>query len=272
MRKLRLRDVMWFIQSHSWSAAKSSLSHHTFCHASLPHLIWAATPLSYTRSTPPVMPRWKGGSDFRLFVPFMLARRQDCLLSWRWADCSWGDKWRDLDWSPSSWLRSQLPPFSQPMRILSFERPRVISREADDVLHTSTGLGSESDWWARVSDVTGSSCSTCYEKAKIQDQTHHNQVSVQKDGKRKRMPQIMERLWKHLCKDMNMWFQLHQEPGKHLCIVEKPEPKVKSTILTFYSLWSRHRSHPGGRTLKQENEVICSTYFSPSLWGFTTLE
>lgn len=224
------------------------------------------------RSTPPVMPRWKGGSDFRLFIPVILARRQDCLLSGKGADCSWGDKWRDLDWSPSSWLRSQLPPFSQPLWILSFETPRVSSREAGDLVHSSTGLGSDSDWWSWVLDVTGSSCSACYKKARIQDQTHHNQASVQKDGKRKRMPQIMETFWKHLCKYRNMWFQLHQESGKHLSTAEKPEPKVKGTILTFYSLWSSHWSHPGWRTLKQVNEVICSTHFSPSHRGFITLE
>ena len=108
------------------------------------------------------MPWWKGGSDFRRFVSFILARRQDCLLSWWQADCSCGDKWKDLDSSPSWWPRSPLSPFwgLQPRWIRSFETRSVISREADDLLHTSTGLGSDSSWWSWVSDATGSSSST----------------------------------------------------------------------------------------------------------------
>lgn len=157
------------------SQAKTGLSYCSFLHTSLT-LIWAGNPLSYVHSTPPVMPWWKGGSDFRRFMPFILARRQDCLLSWWWADCSWGDKWRDVGWSPSWWLRSQRLPFLglHSRWILPCETPWVISREADGLLVMSTGLGSDSKWWSWVWDVTGSSSSTCYEKVKIQNQTHHN--------------------------------------------------------------------------------------------------
>lgn len=80
------------------------------------------------------------------------------------------------------------------------------------------------------------------------------------------MPQIMETLRKYLCKYTNMWLQLHQEPGNHVRIAKKPEPKVKGPKLTFCRLWSSHWSHPGWRTLKWENEVICSSHF-PSLTG-----
>lgn len=166
------------------------------------------------------MPWWKGGSDFRRFIPFILARLQDWLLSWWSGDCSWGDKWRDLDWSPSWWLRSQLPPALglEPRYSLSSETPWVISREVGDFLHTSTGMGSDSSWRSWVLDVAGSSSSTCYEKVKIQDQTHHNCASEQKGGKGKRRPRITETVRKHRCKHVNTWFWIHQEPGKRLCM------------------------------------------------------
>lgn len=90
-----------------------------------------------------------------------------------------------------------------------------------------------------------------------------------KSGKRKHLPQVMETSRKHLCKYTNKWFQIHQEPGRYLGKAHEPKPKARrywtSQILTFYYL--RSRSHPEVRTLKQENEVICSPHFSPSLAG-----
>lgn len=139
-------------------------------------LIWAGTSLSCVHSTPPVMPWWMGCSDFRRFVSFILDRRQDCLLSWELADRSWGDKWRDFDWSLSWWLRSQFSPFLglEPRWILSSETPWCISREADVLVNTSTGLRLDSNWWSWVLDITGPFSSICYKKVKIQNQTRHN--------------------------------------------------------------------------------------------------
>lgn len=126
------------------------------------------------------MPWWNGGSDFRRFTSFILARRQDCLLSRWWADCSWGDKWRDVDWSPSWWLRSQLPSFLglEPRWIFSFETPWIISREADALLHTFTGLRSNSNWWSLVLDVPGSSSSTCHKKKSQNTKSNPPQLSI----------------------------------------------------------------------------------------------
>lgn len=172
--------------------------------SAIPHCLLSELELlSYVHSTPPVMPWWKAGSDFRRLISFILARRQDWLLSWRLGDCSWGDKWRDLDWSPSWWPRSQLPLILglEPRWILSSEMPWVISREAGDLLHTSTGVGSDSSGWSWVLDVTGSSSSTCYEKVKIQNQTH-NDASEQKGGKEN----ICPRSWKQWGSiSANMW-------------------------------------------------------------------
>jgi hypothetical protein len=119
------------------------------------------------------MPWWKGGSDFRRFISFILARRHDCLLSWWRTNCSWGDKWKDLNWSPSWWLTPQLSPFSglESRWLLSFEMLWVIAREVGDLANTSTQLRLDCNWWSRVLAVTASSSSICYGKVKIQNQT-----------------------------------------------------------------------------------------------------
>lgn len=221
------------------------------------------------------MPGWKGANDIRRFISFTLARRQDCLLSRRQTDCSWGDKWNDLNWSLSWWLASPLSPSSglQPRWFFSLDMPWVISGEAEDSGNTSKGLRLDGNWWSWVLDIIGSCSSICYRKVTIENQ-NPLQVSIWAgDDNRKCMSPQDDIHWQSqlpgspgrrnkgrkeiyvpgkgnskeaFLETNSVWFQIHQEPERGSVIAQEPEPEARDTELKL-TFWSGRWSHPGWR-------------------------